>query len=355
MPRYLSALLVSAGLFATLASAQPAPAPAPQTPPAPVDHAISAEERSAAVDAALEAVKNSYVFPDAAEQMATVVRASQKKGDYDKLDGAVAFAARLTTDLQSINGDKHLRVRLLPPNGSAAGPMTPENAAKTGYGVARAEVLPGNIGYVDLRLFFQVEMARDALVAAMNKVAGTRAIIFDLRKHRGGDPATVSFLASYLFGSERVHLNSIYRRTDGSTTPFYTNPNVPGEHFGPDKPVYLLTSSGTFSGGEEFAYDLQTQKRATLFGETTGGGANPGGGRPLPGGLSIFVPNGRAINPITKTNWEGVGVKPDRPMPAAEAFAAAYRELLGKIDLSKETPESRAAIAKALKDPKSVE
>ena len=194
-------------------------------------------------------------------------------------------------------------------------------------------------------------VAREALASAMRKVADTRALIIDLRRHRGGSPDTVAFASSYLFGDTPVHLNSIYRRTDDSTADFHTDPGVPGPRFGPDKPVFVLTGAPTFSAGEEFAYDLQTQKRATLIGETTGGGANPGAVHPLPLGLTIFVSNGRAINPVTGTNWEGVGVKPEIAVPVAEAFAVAYRKALEGIDLSRLPDADRARAEELLKNP----
>jgi C-terminal processing protease CtpA/Prc len=152
-----------------------------------------------------------------------------------------------------------------------------------------------------------------------------KALIIDLRSNGGGDPFTVALVASYLFGDKPVHINSLYFRPANRTDDFYTDPNVSGKKFGASKPVFVLTSSRTFSGAEEFAYDVQTQKRATIVGETTGGGANPGGAVRLPYDLTVFVPTGRAINPITKTNWEGVGVKPDVPAAADDALDVALR------------------------------
>jgi hypothetical protein len=95
--------------------------------------------------------------------------------------------------------------------------------------------------------------------------------------------------------------------------------------------VYVLTSHDTFSGSEELAYDLKTQKRATIVGEVTGGGANPRDVFPLPDSFSIFVPTGSAVNPITKTNWEGVGVQPDVVVPADKALDMAHYLALKKL------------------------
>lgn len=97
----------------------------------------------------------------------------------------------------------------------------------------------------------------------------------------------------------------------------------------PDVPLFVLTGNRTFSGAEEFSYNMQTQKRATLVGETTGGGANPGGMMPVNDKLMVFIPTGAAINPITKKNWEGVGVVPEVQVSQAEAMDKAL-ELAAK-------------------------
>lgn len=337
----MRSLLLAPVVFALTALAQ--------TTPAPV---AAPAHNGSVVEAAARALEDNYVFPDIGREIAAKLRAKEQAGDYAKFTDPLELAKALTTDIQSVNGDKHLRVR--PVGAAPAAPSRADFAARAraeNFGVARAEVLPGNIGYVDLRQFLPLFAARETMIATMAKVANTRALIFDLRRHRGGAPDTVAFVCSYLFGATPVHLNSIYRRGDDSTTPFYTNPDVPGTRFGPDKPVYLLTSSFTFSAAEEFAYNLQTQKRATLIGETTGGGANPGSTHPLPRGLCVFVSDGRAINPITGTNWEGVGVKPEIPTALAEAFPTAYRKALEGVDLTTLDAATRAALDELLKNP----
>ncbi len=163
----------------------------------------------------------------------------------------------------------------------------------------------------------------------MTSLAGTRALIIDLRDNGGGSPAMVTFIASYLF-TDSTHLNDLWDRKTGETTQFWTNPHAPGRHFGSIKPVYVLTSSHTFSGAEEFSYDLQAQKRATIVGETTGGGAHPVSGHRIDDHFIIGVPGARAINPITHTNWEGVGVVPDVRVPASNALAVAEKLAAGK-------------------------
>lgn len=140
----------------------------------------------------------------------------------------------------------------------------------------------------------------------------------------------VALISSYLFGEEPVHLNSIYWRDEDITQQYWTSAYVPGRRFA-DKPVYVLTSKTTFSGGEEFAYNLKTHQRATLVGETTAGGAHPGSPHRLHPHFEAFIPVGRAINPITNQNWERVGVEPDIAVSQEQALEAAYNMALQDV------------------------
>jgi C-terminal processing protease CtpA/Prc len=186
--------------------------------------------------------------------------------------------------------------------------------------------MEGDVAYVEILSFgFPAEVVRESTREIMSAAADAKALIIDVRANGGGSPDMVALVSSYVFGDKPVHLNSLYFRPADRTDDFYTNPNVAGKKFGPDKPVFVLTSNRTFSAAEEFTYNLQTRKRATIVGATTGGGANPGGMQRLPYGLAVFVPTGRAINPITKTNWEGVGVRPDVAVTADSALATAHR------------------------------
>jgi C-terminal processing protease CtpA/Prc len=160
-------------------------------------------------------------------------------------------------------------------------------------------------------------------------LARTKALIIDLRENHGGDPATVALLLSYLFGPEPVHLNDIYWRPDNSTGQYWTQPFVVGRRYGGD--VYVLTSGKTFSAGEELAYDLQSQRRATIVGEVTRGGAHPITIHRIDDHFMAMIPSGRAINPVTHTDWEGVGVKPEVVVPAAEALEKARSLALAKL------------------------
>jgi C-terminal processing protease CtpA/Prc len=215
----------------------------------------------------------------------------------------------------------------------------------------KAERLDGNIGYLRIDGFLPPEECGPRAAAAMTFLADTDALIIDARENHGGDPASVAIVVSYLYDAgDEIHINDIYWRPDNSTRQYWTIQSLPGRRY-PNKPVYLLTSHETFSGGEELAYDLQTEKRATLVGEVTGGGANPGGPSKIGEHFALFVPQGRAVNPVTKTDWEGTGVKPDVATTAARALDTAYlaalREQRKRVD-AKDAPGLHDEIEQAI-------
>jgi C-terminal processing protease CtpA/Prc len=164
----------------------------------------------------------------------------------------------------------------------------------------------------------------------MELVSGTYALIIDLRRNGGGSPDGVVFWCSYLFPDGDVHLNDIYEAESGLTRQFWSLAYVPGERY-LDRPVYVLTSHRTFSGGEDFCYTLQAQGRAEVIGETTGGGAHPTAMLPISSSVAIAVPFARSINPVTGTNWEGTGVVPDVAVPESQAYDLAYGKALRHV------------------------
>ena len=294
------------------------------------DVALTAEDRTTAIDALARELDAGYVFPAKATEAIAAVRRHLAAGDYDSITSVPTFAETLTRHLQEVTRDKHLRVRVAPPEGAAGQPAFPSAAERlrvareNRFGFGRSEILAGNVGYVEIRSFGSwAPEARDTAARIMSALADADALIIDLRSNGGGSPQAVAFVSSYLFGDEPVHLNSLYFRPANRTDDFHTDPRVPGRKFGATKPVYVLTSSSTFSAAEEFTYNLQARKRATIVGETTGGGAHPGGTVPIGRYLTAFIPSGRAINPITKTNWEGTGIVPEIAVPRDRALDAA--------------------------------
>jgi len=301
------------------------------------DFKIDAAERTKAIDGAIANLNDYYVFPETAKKMEEAVREHQKHGDYDSMTDGITFADRLTTDLRAVSRDKHLMVNFSPARipDTPPGP-NPEAAAqyrkqmeRLNCGFEKVEQLAGNVGYLKFNFFANPEVCGPTATAAMNFLGNVDALIIDLRENGGGDPKMVAFLSSYLFG-QPTHLNDLWERKTNMTQQYWTLPYVPGKLL-TDKPVYLLTAKRTFSGAEEFTYNLKSLKRATIIGETTGGGAHPVSGHRIDEHFMIGVPFARAINPISKTNWEGTGVEPDVKVPAAEALATAQKLAIEKL------------------------
>lgn len=198
------------------------------------------------------------------------------------------------------------------------------------FGFRSLATLPGNIGYLDLRYFDSVDIARPTAEAAMAFLANSDAVIVDLRENGGGEPAMVQLLCSYFFGPEPVHLNSLYWRPGNHTEEFWTLEYLPGRRL-PDVPLYVLTSRRTGSAAEEFAYNVQSRKRGLVLGQVTAGAANPGDVFDAGNGFSIFISTGKAINPVTSTNWEGVGVVPDVAISSDAALDEAQLHALDRL------------------------
>jgi hypothetical protein len=316
------------------------------------DLTIDAATRTQVVDAILKRLNDSYVFPEVAKKMETSIRERVAKKEYDQITSAKQFATTLTNDLQAVSHDKHLRVRYsfesIPERGQRREPTAEEREQRknaltwTNHGFGKVERLPGNIGYLEFFNFADEELGADTVAAAMNFINGTDSLIIDMRKNGGGNPAMVALVCSYLFGPEPVHLNDLYWREGNRTDEFWTKKELPGKRY-LNKDVYVLTSKRTFSGAEEFTYNLKNLKRATIIGETTGGGAHPGGGFRINEHFGMFVPTGRAISPITKTNWEGTGVTPDVSVPADQALMVA-RLMALKKSLTTVTRDFKAGV-----------
>ncbi len=329
--RIMSLILALVVSIAALAQGQNGPGASPEVK-------LDAAMRQEVIEGAIKHLNDHYVFPEIAKKMEAALRERMQRKEYDNITSASAFASALTAQLQEVSHDKHLRV-FFTGNGNPLLGASHERgdreryrllASKRNFSFEKVERLSGNIGYLDLRGFEDPELAGETATAAMTFLANTDALIVDLRQNGGGDPAMVAFLSSYLF-DQRTHLNDLYDRPANRTEEFWTKESVPGKRFGGDKPVYVLTSKRTFSGAEEFTYNLKNLKRATIIGEVTGGGAHPVAPHRINDSFMIGVPFARAINPITKTNWEGTGVTPDIAAPAAHALKIAHIAALKSV------------------------
>jgi C-terminal processing protease CtpA/Prc len=288
-------------------------------------------------------MENHYIFKETGEKMAEMLNNQLGEGKYDKIDDVNEFSRVITKDLQGVSKDRHIRVTYNPEmvqrirarqsrseeEREKERKANIERQRRQNFGFRRVEIREGNIGYLDLEGFSGLSQAGDTIVAAMNFLANADAVIIDLRNNGGGSPYTIQIISSY-FLEDYTHLNSFEWRGADSIEQFWTLRYVPGKKMY-NTDLYILTSSRTFSAAEEFTYNMKNLKRATVVGETTGGGAHPGGDRIINNYFLVWVPSGRAINPISKTNWEGEGIKPHIAVPRDQALDKAHSIALEKL------------------------
>ncbi len=283
-------------------------------------------QRQAITAAAIAELQNSYVFPG------RVANLKSELGEPSPWLPTLApvEAILLSRRLQELLSDRHLRVgySLAPLPADDDRPPTRDEIqqerateAADGFGIVEVKFLPKNVGYVELRRFAPPEFSADAIANLMNRLSGASALMLDLRQNRGGDPRTGVLLASYFFENP-VHWVTL--RSRNGSEELWTATDLPGRRF-LDKPVFVLTSRRTFSAGEGFAYHMRNLRRATIVGERTAGGANPGIRKRLTSHFWLFVPTARAVSPVTGTNWEGLGIIPDVETDASDALNAALR------------------------------
>lgn len=340
-----TSLIIGSLLVAAAATAQ---APTSQ---------VDAATRSQTVTDLAKAMRDTYAYPDNGKKAAASIEAKLKSGAYDSIGSGPDLATRLTADLNEICKDAHLRVRyseqVLPIRKDAAEPSPEEIKRNDEFvryanaGFSKVERLDGNIGYISFRNFMGAAAAKRPVKAAMEFLKDTDALIIDIRQNGGGDPETVQLICSYFFGDKPVHLNDLVSR-DGKRQQFWTH-KVDGPKF-LDKEIYVLTSKRTGSAAEEFSYNLKNLRRATIVGEPTWGGANPGGVYRLNDHFGVFIPHAHAENPITRTNWEGTGVLPDVAVNPEDGLKKAYSMALEKEIARTTDTERKQMLEQILKE-----
>ncbi len=321
---------------------------------------IDAATQAAIIDSLTTGLNRGYVFADTAALMEAAVRGKLTGGAYGELTDPVLFVRQLADDFLSVYRDVHLETAVLALRDPAAEEdiadptetaEAKERLRKSNYGFRKIEILPGNLGYLEFTQFVDAAIAGATAVAAMNVLGNVDALIIDLRMNGGGDASMIQLLTSYLI-AEPTHLVSWYERETDETIQSWTQAYVPGRRL-LDTPVYILTSNNTGSAAEEFTYNLRNLERATVIGDTTGGGAHTVSylTYEFPGfRVGLKLPSGRAISPITKTNWEGVGVAPHIVVPAEQALLVAQAEALKALADSAQGEHERFRIDWARRD-----
>jgi hypothetical protein len=290
-----------------------------------IGYDIDAAERSHVIEALSAMLKQSYVLEEPAEKMAEALAKHQAGGDYDGVTNGWIFANALTEDVRKISGDKHLVVGFSPiANGAPVrGPygMDPRLAGSADCGFERSETLPGDIGYIKIDQFIDPNRCESKAAEVLRSVKGSKALVFDLRDAVGGNAGMVTFLIGQLF-DQPVRLSALRSRDPAEFRELHWATHLPGLSFAAT-PVYVVTSSKTFSAAEWFAYDLQALKRATVVGEVTAGGAHPSRPERIDERFEVNLPYAEAVNPITGGNWERSGVQPVVRVAAADALSTA--------------------------------
>lgn len=284
------------------------------------------------VDSLTNQIIKYYVNKDAAIKMNSYLKKRLKEGHYNNIKDPHALAGALTSDILFINRDEHFHLEYNPQmanellgNIDDVPKMVAEKLRQEkekNFGFKKVEILNGNIGYLEISGFSRLNKYSKATAdAALKMLSNSRAIIIDLRYGIGGSPDMVNHIISHFFRNP-THVADIYIRSENTTLPYWT---VPDSTYGPliDIPIYVLTSYKTFSAAEGLTYELQCLKRATIVGETTRGGAHTVTYRPLSSGFICDIPFGRATSPVTKRNWEKIGVTPDIKVPAERALEVA--------------------------------
>ncbi len=286
------------------------------------DAVVGSVEKAAVIESVCGHLEREYIFADISDRYVQTLRENLRSGTYDDIQDPEAFAAAITEDLASIHKDRHLQVQFNPEWVSeernrkdldeAAIARSKWRNRAANYGFQKVEILPGNIGYMKLDSFSYEEAAYEVAIGAMSLLSNIEALVLDLRSNGGGSPEMVQFLCSYFLGNPRKHLNSFTYKDPQKLTQYWTYTFLPGRRLD-EVELFVLTSNNTFSAAEEFAYNLKSMDRAVIVGETTGGGAHDNRFVVLTDRYMMSLPFARAVNPVTKSNWEEVGVEPDVP------------------------------------------
>jgi C-terminal processing protease CtpA/Prc len=320
---------ISTVLLIVAVSAQ---SPSPPLEPAAIETAV----RSVATVFA-----NEYFDIPLSQTVAAEINMRAAAGRYSAAGTSEALARQLTADLFELTNDKHVMVAVARPR-TAGGSGAARRDVPSTAGFKRSEIIPGNIGVLEMTFFLRAIEHRDALAAAMRVLEPADALILDMRENGGGSPETVALLISYLLDRPATPLFDIVRR-DGSKDS-YRSEATPLPSRNARRPIYVLTSSRTFSAGEGLPFLLQELARAVVIGEPTAGAANPG--RPYPAGslFEITVPNAQVVTAIRRANWEGRGVTPDVAVPAAAAFRIAHLRAIDDLIAAAASPARREAL-----------
>lgn len=303
---------------------------------------VSEAERQLVVASITRTISEDYIDSGMAKTIGSMLARRLADGAYAELDEPHAFAARLTADLTQTSQDLHFHVLLDPEwihaQREADDPEAVRRAhgqealraRRQNYGFRDVRILEGNVGYLNFTYFHDPEIAHDTVAAVMKFLSHSDAVIIDLRFNNGGYLEMAQLLSSYFLRSTPSQLLFDFydleagKRIDRKQ---WVLPSVSGVRM-PETPLYLLTSSTTFSAAEWFAFILKNLGRATVLGEQTAGGAHPVNLRAVNDRFVLQVPTGEIRDGVSGQDFEGTGVAPDLEAVSGAALHTAHREAL---------------------------
>jgi hypothetical protein len=319
---------------------------------------VTSAMRAELVEALANKVTRRYLDAKTGARVAADLRQAERAGEFADITSPSQMARALTSEVVGASKDQHMQIVFNPADVPESGeanfpPPRKEDVSllewpidrlgryMARFGVEEVTQSDAGIGYLQLTGFVRPYLSAEKFAAAMDRLADSKALIIDLRTNGGGNRESVALFASYFF-DRPTHLSDVVAPRTGERLSMWTRKDVDGSRYGSTRPVYILTSRATFSAAEDFAYAMQTRKRAIIVGEVTRGGAHPMAPFRLTSHFVALIPVAETISPITHTNWEGVGVQPDIAVPAEYARSVATIVILKK-QLATETDATRRA------------
>ena len=284
-------------------------------------------EKQELIDNCISEFKQHYVNPDVVDKMEKLVRDNISKGVYNNMSNLRVVARQIHKDFRLASNDRHIWIDImenLPVENTDVSIQEKINVKrKTNFGFPHYELLSGNVAYLCIENFNDLNYARETASHVMNLLSNSDAIILDLRSNHGGHGNMVEFLCSYFF-DKKMQLNSLYFTAVDSLVTSWTSVKVPGKKLLKQK-VYILTSENTTSAAESFTLTMKNYKRALIVGDNTRGAAHWKETFKLPDlGIFLEIPVAKPINPVTGKGWEAVGVQPDVIISPDEALQKAH-------------------------------
>jgi len=299
-----------------------------------LDEALDAPARAHVINEYARRLSGQHVDAARGKMAADDLRQRLARGEYDRETTARALAARVSRDVAAIMGDKHTYLEYVPYDlGDERQRPQPASQTADNYGLGKFETRGDSIGYLQINRFAPLDRgAGEAAARFMAQAADCAALIIDLRDASGDGQAMAALLTSYVledkrsyvFKDKQLHLHDQIDRDGKVVAEFWTSADAPGKRFGGKKPLYLLVNEQTRGAAEAFAFDLQQYvKRAVVVGAPTAGDARAGVRQRVSRQLQTSIAVTRASNVITRTNWEGAGVQPDRMVTPEDALETA--------------------------------